>query len=418
MTTSHMDNVLSTYRRHVQDVGGAELYVTGSVALHRLIHGHTDAATRKWQLHDMDTLVTLSSTQHVEQAVAAVRQACRELDGQFSALYFASHIQNHRTRTLDGSMRDVLAKCKCKSAREQHRLYPTVSTVFIAGSPLDHLKGTKAPALALYRAGSPDDEVWVANHSSLASIRDQHVSTHGWNMRDQEAAQIKYGGRQFSFGRYRWHVNKWDVPPAKNEASEDKHVHPPSAVAAASPPRGATEFEQLDAHLPEQQWRTLVTSKIHYRAGAAWRNLQLVQSLTLAILGTAMGVLVLGMKNAHAATTRLPSVPLLLPTARIIVCSGTGVSVGIWSLDTNASRAKEHQKAGARYAGLEREYALLRRRRLSSTPTQADMQWVDAHAINLQRRKTRLDARSPNAPEFWKSSVLADLAHKRYAPDA
>ena len=372
----HIDRLASTYQKHLGvDV---PIYVTGSVALHRAI-----APQENWIFDDMDTLVpeTMNMTQFQER-IECLKRACQELNGSFRVLYYAA-----REGGKIG-MQDVWGKAICQfdQKSDQKSIIPRITTVFTDTSLTTHLQNAKPPAVMAYAAANPDQCI-LSDHRWFSSLSNRRLPEHS-QLGSLSSAQLKYGPRGFYInqwlGDYNNEKKNEHAKNHKNEHSEDhKNEH-------------SEDQDQLFKTIKEAQWRNAVTAKIHYNAGAAWRNLRLFQGAMITLIGL------------YYATMSNLNLDTILVLTFISFCLGTLIA------ETPSQAATLHQRAGAEYGALEREWALLSSR---AKEGRVRYDWADAQAINLQRRKSEIDAKSPNAPSFWKSQVIKELAHKRDNPD-
>jgi hypothetical protein len=352
------------------------IFITGSVIVHRAI-----APLENWPpFDDMDTLVPKTkNAAQLKERMKRVRRACHELKGAFHAIHYAIRDQGHV------GMRDVLAKGVCRF--DDTSMIPRVTTVFTNTSLATQLKGAKPPAIIACPASAPDHFI-VSDHRWLRSLRDRRFPPHyrstSLSEESQDAQQLSYGPRGFLMEQW---LGRFDKNKPKHGGGDD---------AKNRGEESKTQKDRIFASIDEAQWRLAVTAKIHYRAGAAWRDMRLLQGGMITIAGL-----------HYAATTKSMS-RFRLPFAILSLC------VGAWIVENPSAMAAAHQTAGAQYGALEREWALLRTR-IQERRVRYD--WADAQAINLQRRKTKLDGESPNAPEFWKQGVITELRHKRANPD-
>lgn len=359
----HIDNISHTYQKHL----GVKtpIYVTGSVALHRAI-----APWENWIFNDMDTLVpnTMNVTQF-EARLQCLKHACQDLNGSFSVIYYAVREGGEM------GMQDVWGKAICQF--DHKSIIPRITTIFTDTPLSTHLENAKPPAVVAYPATNPDHFI-LADHRWLGSLHDRRLPAHA-KLTSIDKTQLKYSPRGFYVSQWFGHYNNGLL--LNMDKDKDKNEH---------------EQDQLFATIKEAQWRNAVTAKIHYNAGAAWRNLRLFQGAMITLVGL------------YCAIISNFNLDVVLVLAIISIC------LGIMIVETPSKTATSHQRAGAKYGGLEREWALLRTR-VETGRVRYD--WADAQAINLQRRKSKLDARSPNAPTLWKRGVIAELSHKRSCPD-
>ena len=379
----HVDRILGVYAHHLGEVG-AQIALTGSAALHRDI-----APRENWRFDDGDTLVALTAPDNLAQRLHRTERACRALGGRFRSFAYAF------PEGGKAGMRDVLGKAVCEfdrplqGSRSLSRPYvPRVTTTFIAGPLGDHLKHAVAPSAVAYTAPS---ELVVANHRWNKCLTNRTVLSPSLASADE--ARLKFGGRGFWIDPARGP----DDPPCAPRPAVPPRPPAPNVVSAARAEtqvagRAALQASELLRHIEKKQRAALVTAKIHYRAGAAWRNLRIAEGLTLA----ATGVLVL------RRSVLFRSIRLRVATALTLTAAGA------WLAEFPSGRAAMHQRAGADYGALEHEYSVLRAQLLGR---RVRLDWADAQAVNLQRRKARLDRRTPNAPEWFKAAVKRDLRH-------
>ena len=330
------------------------LYITGSIPLHAVI-----APQEKWRFKDMDTLIpNITNSIQLKDRIQRVKQACSDLNGKFRAIHYALREGG------DIAMKDVLAKTVCQFDKG---VIPRVTTVFTDTSLAKHLEGAKPPAVVAYAANARNEFI-ILDHRWLRALSERRLPP---NFRLSSNAQLKYGPRGF--------INdKWLG-----------NAEPPSAALMSN----KESQDRLFATIEEAQWRNAVTAKVHYRAGAAWRDARLFQGGMIALTGLYFSAI---------------STKFKIPVAFFSL--GLGMAIA----EMPSAKATAHQRAGAGHSALEREWALLQTK-LKEGRVRYD--WADARAINLQRRKSKLEATSPNAPTFWKQGVKAELAHKRFNAD-
>jgi hypothetical protein len=366
-------HVLRVHQRHL----GADvpLYLTGSVALQQAI-----APREQWRAPDLDLTAPDTSPQKVPERIAAARAACAELRGRFTALRYVVPSASSPT------MRWVLAKTVCERTTGPSAfdaLPPRVGVVF---TQWPVLRGAKSPSVVAF-AASDLSTAFVPDNRWMRCLRARRLP---WVSRETEVerreAAHKYGPRGFANER----VRRRDG--AICDATSAVQVRHTAPITDRSPSAAG-----LLRTVNEEQWRATVTSKIHYRVGAAWVRVRCAESVALAVGGSFLAL-------RHART----------PWARTLGAIVATTSAAVLA-ERPSAVAQRHQRAGAAYAALEREWARLRGR-LHERRVRLD--WAEAEAVDLQRRKALVDRRSPNAPGgWWKRSVLAEVAHKKANPD-
>ena len=153
---------------------------------------------------------------------------------------------------------------------------------------------------------------------------------------------------------------------------------------------GQTPRDTLLKISADHQWRTKLTAKIHYRTGAAWRNVRIAQ-----------GVLASG-ALAGCAYVALP--PRFRPA---IFAAALAFAPCLGGARPETGRERAHQRAGADYRHLGDDWKLLSAY-LAAGAIRLDKAHV--HASVLLDRGRRLDRLHPNAPELFKAGVAADIA--------
>lgn len=345
-----LDIIGDVYQKYLVNI---PIYVTGSVALHRII-----APRENWNFPDMDMLIPGTSKQNLEARIDKTRAACNELGGTFQSIHYALREEG------EINMRDVLVKGICRLPDKS--VVPQISTIFSNESLETYLKNAKPPSVIAYEAKNPNKFI-VGNHRWLKHLRERYIlpmSLSGVSAKAQNLLYLKYGPRGFL-------MNSGSKPVTLDKNTDNT--------------------DMLLKNINEQQWRSMVTSKIHYRAGSAWRNLRIGEGFAVGSVGIFMAC-----RGPYHPYLRFPIAILSLTLAAAIT-------------EQPSKRADEHQRAGARYGGLEREWALLRTKLLEK---RIRYDWADSQTMYLQRKKEIIDMKSPNAPEYWKKGVISELSHK------
>lgn len=393
------------YQKHLSK--DTPVYVTGSVALHR-----ATAPREAWNFSDMDTLVPNTRIDNLDKRVKQVEHACLELNGKFHSIYFALHQQS------DIGMRDVLAKGVCKlnnsgdAINTNVKLIPKISTIFSSDSVVQHLKNCKAPSVIVYPADDPSkflvpDNRWLKNlrqkylpkglyNDDTSDNKGNKLSRDTFNKYVPRGYLLNASSASNPFGDVDIN-NNVDVK-ANNQDNTQANTAYTAPISASSPVSSAPELSlSLAKDIKEQEWRSAVTAKIHYRAGAAWRNLRIGQGVGMIGLGLGFG---LGLTFNKS-----------LPKNKLLHFSLTAVPIGLglYIIEQPSQCAKQHQIAGAGYSGLENEWKYLHNK-LVNKRIRYDI--AESQTLYLLREKAKLDKRSPNAPEFWKRGVIDQIKHK------
>ena len=170
------------------------------------------------------------------------------------------------------------------------------------------------------------------------------------------------------------------------------------ALAASLPVTdGTTPSDTLLKISADHQWRAKLTAKIHYRTGAAWRNVRIAQ-----------GVLASG-ALAGCAYALLPPRPANRPRGfrLAIFAAALAFAPCLGAALPATGRERAHQRAGSDYRHLGDDWKLLSAY-LAAGAIRPDKAHV--HASVLLDRGRQLDRLHPNAPELFKAGVVADIA--------
>jgi hypothetical protein len=170
------------------------------------------------------------------------------------------------------------------------------------------------------------------------------------------------------------------------------------ALAASLPVmEGTTPSDTLLKISADHQWRAKLTAKIHYRTGAAWRNVRIAQ-----------GVLASG-ALAGCAYALLPPRPANRPRGfrLAIFAAALAFAPCLGAALPATGRERAHQRAGSDYRHLGDDWKLLSAY-LAAGAIRPDKAHV--HASVLLDRGRQLDRLHPNAPELFKAGVVADIA--------
>lgn len=393
------DRITRTYQEALGP--DALLHITGGAALHAAV-----ADQEAWSFEDLDGRISdIRDRVHLKRLMDNTRVACANLGGCYSSIIYAAQKEGGTNE-----MRDVLAKTTCILPQPLTAVFPKVNIIFTDTPLAEHFRGAKPPAGIVYAASDPTTFIVNDNHW-LRSLRNRRLppTAKRLSLADRAAMQIKYGPRGWLLDP----LLASPCPPSSSSLSSS----PPSSctfhTVVPSPPSSCTfhtvvpspssssssrdQEDRLLKHIAKQQWRAAVTAKIHWRTSAAYRNLRFAEGM--AIAGS------LGASSLFSA----PKLSLRVKAPFV----GLSLVAGSAFVEFFPNRnAVAHQRAGARYGGLESEWALLHTQ-LCEARIRFDT--ADAHAANLHRRKTIVDRLSPNAPDFFKPGVVADLEHRRSA---
>lgn len=358
---TEIQRITQYYQKQMSDE--TNFHVTGGLALFQALSLNKKTPIGEaWQIRDMDTLVSqIKTPEELQVKVSQIKSTCEiDLGGAFHSIYYTGQ-ENGKP-----GMRDVLAKGMCRMPKNS--LIPTVSTVFIDDSIKDHLAGAKPPACIAYSPKNPTQLI-LPDHRYLRPLMERRLPEH-LNMKNSGSAQLKYGPRGYDMTEW---LGDYESPTEGEIKPEQK--------------------DRLFKSIEEAQWRTSVTAKIHYKAGATWRNLRYVQ---------AIGITVTGLYYAR-------SVPKAFKLPIMIGSIGLGSIVA----EIPSYKAQQHQQVGAKYGALEREWSLLKTQLKENRVMFA---WGDAKHTNLYRHKAEIDGQL-NAPDFWKKIAIGELINKRYKAD-
>jgi hypothetical protein len=347
-----VNQILDTYQHHLS----VTLYMTGSVALQRAI-----APYEKWHFEDMDELITgISSREEFDRHALSVQKACHQLGGETKILYYPLRECGKE------EMKNVIGKVICLFSKDilPGIAFRKINVTFITGTFADHIRDAKPPAVVLYEASKPN-VVIIPNHRWFRMLTKRQLPSYDYK-KDDDSIITKYAQRGF---------HPLVADESKRTGSDYTHV-----------PK-----DQIVTEIKEQKWRAAVTAKIHYRAGAAWRLAQNIVSISALLM----------------------EIVFTLEFRPVGLVSLYGSIIFAWFMAQYPNRnAREHQRAGARYAGLENEWRLLYSK---IEQGRIRLDWADSQTQLLQREKCKLDRISPNSPEFWKKGVISEIKHK-YLP--
>jgi hypothetical protein len=338
-------------------------------------------------------LADVASPTDVDKHLVGLRSACATLGGAFTAFRYVDPKR--------GTNRpELVAKTKCRLKRRHSApLVPVVSTMLTDEPFAAYMRSVKPPSVVAYRASEPH-EVLVPNHTWPRALETRRIPRRVFRaMRasDKDAMQLGHAARgwvadanpAFDSFAERHGMRARSKPPYRTVAAVAAVVEQHTR-SRATDVTFETEKRRLLQRLQKYEWRAAVTAKAHYRAGAAWRNLRLAQGAAIAGAG------------AYVALCQVAALRLPIAVASLLV--------GSLVTERPSALAETHQRAGARYSGVEMEYGTLAARLRHG---RVRIAWAEAYAMNIQRRKTRLDARSPNAPDYFAESAKRDLRHRK-----
>lgn len=368
MNNKEIEKISQVYQKTMGNK--TPVYITGSVALRKALGSDRKD---KWNYSDIDMLIPNTTKKTLPSRIARAKRACQMLDGKFTLIQFLSNDKN------SPGMTDVLAKGKCKVANGKSKTHgkgkfksKDISIAFTNSTLKHHLDTSKAPANVAYPVNLSHKFITTSNRA-FKTLRTGKILLPTSGNYDLSTL-IKYSPRGFFYSTDELQESKY--PSYKNKDDVIKHVL-------------------------EQQWRAMVTGKIHYECGAAWRNLHLAQGAIIATTGFAVAI--------------WPKSPVhLVPRGMRAGIFIGAILAGGYIAESPSKRAIEHQVAGAKYSSLEREWVLLLNRVKNG---RMSLGVADAHCIYLQQKKSQLDIESPNASKWWHKRIVTKMLSKKYSPD-